>query len=83
MADPKEADDAIRGLAGLIVLGNAWESVDVFNALDVGLQHDSLGYAKEREGGRNTLAYLAWLRCRELIDSGKSSILPDAPKGKR
>ncbi len=81
MADPKEADDAVRGLAGLVVLGNAWESVDVFNALDVALQHDTLGYAKEREGGRNTLAYLAWLRGRELVDAGKSSMLPDAPKG--
>ena len=30
--DPKEADDAVRGLAGLIVLGNAWESVDIFHA---------------------------------------------------
>jgi hypothetical protein len=80
LADPKEADDAVRGLAGLIVLGNAWESVDVFNALDVALQHDTLGYQKTRDGGRNTLAYLAWLRCRELIDGGKSSILPDAPK---
>lgn len=79
--DPKEADDAVRGLAGLVVLGNAWESVDVFHALNLALQRDSLGYERGREGGRNTLAYLAWLRCRELIDAGKSSMLPDAPKG--
>jgi tetratricopeptide (TPR) repeat protein len=78
--DPKEADDAVRGLAGLVVLGNAWESVDVFNALDIALQRDSLGYERGREGGRNTLAYLAWLRCRELIDAGKGSMLPDAPR---
>ena len=79
--EPKEADDAVRGLAGLVVLGNAWESVDVFHALNVALQRDSLGYERGREGGRNTLAYLAWLRCRELIDAGKGSMLPDAPKG--
>ena len=79
--DPKDADDAVRGLAGLIVLGNAWESVDVFHALGFALQADSLGFEKNREGGRNTLAYLAWLRCRELIDAGKGSMLPDAPKG--
>jgi hypothetical protein len=81
VADPKEADDAVRGIAGLIVLGNAWESVDIFHALNIALQHDTLGFTKEREGGRNTLAYLAWLRCRELIDAGKNSMLPDAPKG--
>jgi hypothetical protein len=78
---PRDADDAARGLAGLIVLGNAWESVDVFHALDLALRADSLGYAESREGGRNTMAYLAWLRCRELIDAGKGSMLPDAPKG--
>jgi hypothetical protein len=81
--DPRDADDAVRGLAGLIVLGNAWESVDVFHALNVALQRDSMGYERGREGGRNTLAYLAWLRCRELIDAGKRSMLPDAPRGER
>jgi tetratricopeptide (TPR) repeat protein len=81
LQDPKEADDAVRGLAGLIVLGNAWESVDIFHALNVALQHDTLGFKKDRDGGRNSLAYLAWLRCRELIDAGKGSMLPDAPKG--
>jgi hypothetical protein len=79
--DPKEADDAVRGLAGLVVLGNAWESVDIFHALNVALQRDSMGHERGREGGRNTLAYLAWLRCRELVDAGKGSMLPDSPKG--
>jgi hypothetical protein len=79
--EPKEADDAVRGLAGLVVLGNAWESVDIFHALNVALQRDSVGYERGRDGGRNTLAYLAWLRCRELIDAGKGSMLPEAPKG--
>ncbi|AGA28477.1 hypothetical protein [Singulisphaera acidiphila] len=77
----QQADDAVRGLAGLIVLGNAWESVDIFHALNAALQNDTLGFARNREGGRNTLAYFAWLRCRELIDAGKNSMLPDAPKG--
>ncbi len=81
MEDPKTADDAVRGLAGLVVLGNAWESVDIFHALNVALQHDTLGFKQDRDGGRNSLAYLAWLRCRELIDAGKNSMLPDAPKG--
>jgi hypothetical protein len=79
--DPKEADEAVRGLAGLIVLGNAWESVDVFHALNVALQRDSLGHTRGRDGGRNTLAHFAWLRCRELIDAGKGSMLPDSPRG--
>jgi hypothetical protein len=81
IADPELADEAVRGLAGLIVLGNAWESVDIFHALNVSLQHDTLGFQKDPGGGRNTLAYLAWLRCRELVDAGKGSMLPDAPKG--
>ena len=79
--EPKDADDAVRGLAGLIVLGNAWESVDIFLAMNLALQRDSFGYERGRNGGRNTLAYLAWLRCRELIDGGKGTMLPDAPKG--
>jgi hypothetical protein len=81
MTDPKLADQTVRGLAGLIVLGNAWESVDIFHALNVALQHDTMGFEQDRDGGRNTLAYLAWLRCRELIDAGKGSMLPDVPKG--
>jgi hypothetical protein len=53
--------DAVQGLAGLIVLGNAWESVDIFHALARALQME----------GRSSLAYLAELRCGELIDAGK------------
>lgn len=81
LEDPQQADDAVRGLAGLVALGNAWESVDVFHALNVALQHDTLGFARDRDGGRNNLAYFAWLRCRELIDVGQGSVLPDAPRG--
>jgi hypothetical protein len=80
-ADPKEADAAVRGLAGLVVLGNAWESIDIFHALEIALQHDSLGFTRGWEGGRNSLAYLAYQRCIELIDAGQGSMLPGAPKG--
>ncbi len=79
--EPQVAHDAVKGLAGLIVLGNAWESIDVFHALDLALQHDTLGFSADRDGGRNSLAYLARLRCFELIDDGKCSILPGAPTG--
>jgi len=68
---PYDPAEAIRGLAGLIVLGNAWESVDVFNAL---------AHALDAHGDPAT-AYLARLRCIELIDAGRSSLLPDAPRG--
>jgi hypothetical protein len=82
LTEPEEAEEAVRGLAGLVVLGNAWESVDVFHALNVALQRNSTGFERGRDGGRNSLAYFAWLRCFELVDSGRGSILPDAPTGK-
>jgi hypothetical protein len=78
---PKDADDAVRGLAGLVVLGNAWESVDVFNALAIALHYDTLGFSNSSEGGRNSLSYLSSRRCAELIHSGKISMLPGAPHG--
>jgi len=68
---PYDPAEAIRGLAGLIVLGNAWESVDVFNALAQAL--DSYG--------NQQLGHLARLRCLELIAAGHHSLLPDAPRG--
>lgn len=73
MADPEpDAHKAVKGLTGLIVLGNAWESVDVYHALTV-----ALGYDEDR----NTLAYLAYLRSLELVDQGRRSMHPDAPAG--
>jgi hypothetical protein len=57
--------DAITGLSGLIVLGNAWESVDVFEALLAALHCE----------GQSSLAYLARLRIAELSASGKRSVL--------
>ena len=68
---PDPPAEAIAGLCGLIVLGNAWESVDVFNAL---------AHALDAYHDRST-ADLARLRCLELIDAGRASLLPDAPRG--
>lgn len=81
LTEPSEADEAVRALSGLVILGNAWESVDIFHALNVALQRDSVGYERGRDGGRNTLAYFAWLRCHELIDAGQRSLYPGSPTG--
>ena len=54
---------AVEGLSGLIVLGGAWESPDVFEAL---------GAALETKDGV-TLRYVALLRVQELLDEGKKS----------
>jgi tetratricopeptide (TPR) repeat protein len=60
-------DDAAKGLAGLIVLGNAWESLDITYALGLALD-------ARRDA---SLAYLAGLRCEELFAAGKRSFHPD------
>lgn len=59
-------DDAVRGLTGLIVLGDAWQSVDIHLALAQALN----------DKGNIAAAHLAALRARALIDSGKRSLLP-------
>ncbi len=54
---------AVEGLSGLIVLGGAWESPDVFEALGAALEtRDSV-----------TLRYIAFLRAQELLDKNKPS----------
>jgi tetratricopeptide (TPR) repeat protein len=63
--------DAVRGLTGLIALGNAWESVDVYN---------TLAQVLDRANARASVALLARLRCNELIDEGRRSLDPEAPK---
>ena len=60
--------DAAEGLAGLISLGAAWESFDVFYCLSVALV----------DSGHGTLASLAIERCRELRADGRGSIHPVA-----
>jgi tetratricopeptide (TPR) repeat protein len=81
MPDPDEVEKTVNGLAGLVTLGNAWSSVDVFYALSSALQLHTKGIEPTRLGGRNSLAYLAWLRCNELIDQGGHSLLLDSPRG--
>ena len=58
--------DAVKGLAGLIVMGDAWQSVDVHWALGAALRghYDS------------SIAYLARLRMQELISQGRKSFHP-------
>jgi tetratricopeptide (TPR) repeat protein len=63
--------EAVRGLTGLIALGNAWESVDVYN---------TLAQTLDRTNARASVALLARLRCNELIDEGRRSLDPEAPK---
>jgi tetratricopeptide (TPR) repeat protein len=63
--------DAAQGLAGLIALGNAWESVDVFNTL-------SRTFVVS---GKNSFAYAASLRAQELAHKGRASLVPGAPTG--
>lgn len=67
----KGLGDAVKGLTGLIVLGNAWESVDVFHALSLALQAE----------GASSAAYLARLRMEELVRAGRGSLRPGAPTG--
>lgn len=59
--DRTRAGKLAEGLVGLIVLGNAWESPDIFFALA-----QALSASKQA-----TMGYLAILRCRELVNEGK------------
>ena len=69
--EPAEASGETKALCGLITLGSAWESVDVFQALG-----DSIPF----EGG-SKLYPLVKQRCDELIDSGHRSLIPGSPSG--
>lgn len=60
------ANAAIEGLSGLVVLGNAWESVDVMRAMTSALTY----------GDQHNLAKLAELRAAELERMGKMSFHP-------
>lgn len=63
--------DAVEGTAGLIRLGAAWGSVDVFYALALALQNE----------GKSSLAAMASARVAELIADGRKSIVRGAPTG--
>jgi hypothetical protein len=56
--------DDIQGLLGLIRLGGAWRSVDVYLALS----------AAYEEHSRGPLAAIAYMRAKELMDAGQKSI---------
>ncbi len=60
--------DLVRGLSGLIVLGNAWQSMDIFDALTESLDKSDKG----------TLAYLAQLRRQEIQAAGGHTLAPPA-----
>jgi len=59
--------DAVEGFSGLIALGNAWESIDIFYALAMVL----------RDQEHTSISMLSELRIKELIGSGKESLSPD------
>ncbi|MEZ4427634.1 MAG: hypothetical protein R3A51_08115 [Nannocystaceae bacterium] len=61
-------DDAIVGLAGLVVLGAAWESIDIHNSLRAALAAH----------GHGSLAILAGYRVDELVGAGARSLHPAA-----
>ena len=67
----KAADEAVKGLSGLIVLGNAWMNVDVFHALSVLLDIREYG----------ALGHLARLRREELTDMGRKPLFREADLG--
>jgi len=60
-------DDAVEGFSGLIALGNAWESVDIFYALAMSL-HDQ---------EHTSLYLLCQTRIVELVKDGKRSLSPN------
>jgi tetratricopeptide (TPR) repeat protein len=72
-SEPAGNGNAIEGLSGLIALGNAWESVDVFYALGLSL----------RVEGRSTVAFLTEQRIDELIDKGAHSLYPQQVSAER
>lgn len=59
--------DAPEGLAGLVALGNGWNSFDVFHSLALALQ----------DRRDSSLAYLAWLRAEEILASGGGTLHPE------
>lgn len=75
--DVEDSDDTkVTGLLGMVQLGGAWQSVDIYRNIHFLLNHE----------GRNALAYVAHLRVTELRGSGKNSLHPlkvDAAENKQ
>jgi hypothetical protein len=72
--NPKARDEAVTALSGLVVLGNAWESADIFDAISRLLGRSRWDYTER-------LSALARLRRDEIIDCGGKSLMPDSPTG--
>lgn len=60
---------ATKGLAGMIAMGNAWESIDIYYALTIALANDQ----------RRVLGLLALNRVEELLENGGESLHPSGP----
>jgi|GEM_PF-6057834 len=60
-------EDGVQGVSGLIALGDAWGSPDVFHTMFRLLETD----------GQNSVAHLARLRSNELLKAGAKSFSPD------
>lgn len=72
---PLSHEQIRKGLCGLIVLGNAWESIDVFRALGQACWMDrSFG----GDFGLSTVSGLCDLRIRELHGKGKKPLVEDS-----
>ena len=66
----EQLDDAVEGLSGLITMGAAWRSFDVFAALAYVL-------AAREEG---SLAQFASYRCLEILEQGGRSLVAGLPR---
>ncbi len=57
-----DRDQTVKGLAGLVVLGSAWESRDIFEAISTLMARDHT----------SKVSALAWERAKELTGSAKN-----------
>ncbi|MFI4915000.1 MAG: hypothetical protein ACIAS6_00660 [Phycisphaerales bacterium JB060] len=64
LTDLGQRADGPEGVAGLVALGNAWNSFDVFFSLGLALNSHA----------HNSLAHLARLRAKEIADAGGRSL---------
>ena len=79
--DKRGGKGKIEGLSGLIVLGNAWESVDIYDALGQALgSYDTQPVNDKKFSVTNavTLQCLAKLRCQELIEQSRRPLFATA-----
>jgi hypothetical protein len=65
----RKDDEIVKGLAGLVMLGAGWESVDLFDAIAYLVPHR-----------QDTLKALAGQRVEELLNQGKKSLLAARPQ---